>query len=108
MAAFDDFTKAVKNGSAVLAKEIFGELGKEARKDTGAFLEKTEQDMQRWTKQLSEGELTKQDFSDLVEAKEALAEIQGLTRNGVALTKRERFRKGLIKLVIDSAVDVYL
>jgi len=108
VAAFDDFTKAVKNGSGDLAKEIFGGLGKEARKDTKAFLEKTEQDMQRWTKLLSAGELTEQDFSDLVEAKQALAEIHELTQKGVALTKRERFRKGLIKLVVDSAVDVYL
>lgn len=108
MASFDDFVEALKAGAKDLAKEIFDGFEDEAKDDAKAFLEKTKQDMQRWTKFLAQGELTEQDFSDLVQAKKALAEIHALRQKGVALTKLERFRTGLINLVIDTAFDVFL
>ncbi len=108
MASFDDFVEALKNGSKDLAKEIFDGFEDEASNDAKAFLEKTKEDMRRWTKLLAQGELTEQDFSDLVQAKKALAEIHTLRQTGVALTKLERFRSGLINLVIDTAFDVFL
>jgi hypothetical protein len=108
MASFDDFEEALKIGARDLAKEIFDGFENEAKDDVKAFLEKIKQDMQRWTKLLAQGELTEQDFSDLVQAKKALAEIHALRQMGVALTKLERFRTGLINLVIDIAFDVFL
>ncbi len=108
MASFDDFVEALKNGAKDLAKEIFDGFEDEASNDAKAFLEKTKEDMRRWTKLLAQGELTEQDFSDLVQAKKALAEIHTLRQTGVALTKLERFRSGFINLLIDTAFDVFL
>lgn len=108
MASFDDFVEALNIGAKDLAKEIFDGFEDEAKDDAKAFLEKTKQDMQRWTKLIAQGDLTKQDFTDLVQAKKALAEIHALRQTGVALTKLERFRTGLINLVIDTAFDVLL
>lgn len=108
MASFDDFVEALKNGAKDLAKEIFDGFEDEASNDAKAFLEKTKEDMRRWTKLLAQGELTEQDFSDLVQAKKALAEIHTLRQTGVTLTKLERFRSGFINLLIDTAFDVFL
>lgn len=108
MASFDDFVEALKNGAKDLAKEIFDGFEDEASNDAKAFLEKTKEDMRRWTKLLAQGELTEQDFSDLVQAKKALAEIHTLRQTGVSLTKLERFRSGFINLLIDTAFDVFL
>jgi hypothetical protein len=108
MATFDDFEKALKDGAKDLAKDIFGRFENEAMGDAKAFLEKTKEDLQRWTKLLAQGELSKQDFSDLVKAKKALAEIHALTQSGIALTKLERFRTGMINLVIDKAFTLFL
>jgi hypothetical protein len=108
MASFDDFMEAIKDGAKDLAKDIFHGFENEARDDAKAFLEKTKQDIQRWTKLLAQGDLTEQDFSDLIQAKKALAEIHALRQTGVALTKLERFRSGLINLVIDTAFDLFL
>jgi hypothetical protein len=57
---------------------------------------------------LSDNELSEQDFQDLLEAKKANIEIHALTRQGIALTKAERFRSGLIELVLDKAIGVFL
>ena len=108
MSNFDDFMDAIKAGSKDLAQELFSDYQTEAKADTQAFLDKSKEDLKRWTKLLAQQDLSEQDFSDLVQAKKALAEIHLLRQKGVALTKLERFRSGLINLVIDTAFDVFL
>lgn len=108
MSKFDDLSNAVLKGAKDLAKKNFGGFVDETAKDTQAFLDKAQADLQRWTKLLANGKLTKEDFRDLVQAKKALAEIRALTQAGVTLTKLERFRSDLINLVVDSAFDVFL
>ena len=108
MASFDDFAEALKTGAKDLAREIFNDFEEHAKNDAKAFLAETEQDLQRWTKLLAHGELSQADFTDLVQAKKALAKIHSLRQTGVALTKLERFRTGLIDLVIDTAFDAFL
>ena len=105
---FEDFIKAVLEGAKDLAKDIFNGFEDQAKEDAKAFLKKTEADLKRWTKLLAEKKLTEQDFGDLVQAKKALAEIYALTQAGIALAKLERFRSGLINLVIDKAFEIFL
>jgi len=108
MSKFDEFVDAVIGGSKDLAKQIFNGFEENAKADTSVFLAKAEDDLRRWTKLLVAKDLTEQDFADLVRAKKALAEIHSLTQAGIALTNLERFRAGLINLVIDKAFDVFL
>jgi hypothetical protein len=108
MSKFNEFSDTVLKGAKGLAKNSFGGFVDETAKDTQAFLDKVQADLQRWTKLLANGKLTKEDFRDLVQAKKALAEIRALTQAGITLVKIERFRSDLINLVIDSAFDVFL
>lgn len=108
MSKFDEFVDAVLNGAKDLAKQVFDGFEDSAKEDAKAFLEKSEADLKRWTKLLAVKEITERDFADLVHAKKALAEIHALTQAGVALTKLERFRSGLIDLVIDTAFKVFI
>ena len=108
MSKFDEFGAAVLKGSKDLARQVLGGFEDDAKTDAQAFLDKTEANLRKWTKMLAALELTKQDFEDLVQAQAALAEIHALTQAGVALTRLDQFRTGLINLVIDSAFDVFL
>jgi len=105
---FDDFVNAVAEGAEGLAKDIFDGFEEQAKEDAKAFAEKAEADLRRWAKLLEDRKITKQDFRDLVEGKEALAEIHALTVAGISLTKLERFRSGLINLVVDTAFKIFL
>ena len=105
---FDEFIKVFLEGASELAKETFGDFEAQAKEDAKAFIEKAETDLKRWTKLLAERKITEQDFSDLVQSKRALAEIHALGLLGISLTKLERFRSGLINLVIDTAFDTLL
>jgi hypothetical protein len=108
MTKFNEFTDAVLKDATVLAKDIFNGFEGQAAEVAEAFLEKTKADVQRWCLLLADQKLTEQDFSDLVSAKRALAEIHVLTISGIALTKIERFRTGLIDSVIDRAFSILL
>jgi len=108
MSKFDDFVDVVLSGAKDLAKEVFDGLEDNAKVDAKAFLDKAKSDLKRWTELLAAKEITERDFADLVKAKKALAEIHGLTQAGVALARLERFRSGLIDLVIDTAFKIFL
>ena len=69
MNQFDDFIEAIRTGAKDLAREIFDGFEGQAKDDADAFLEKSKADLQRWTNLLAKGELTEQDFSDLIQAK---------------------------------------
>jgi DNA phosphorothioation-dependent restriction protein DptG len=108
MATFDDYEKELGKGVRKLAQQLVDGLEEQALADMNTFLNKSKNDLQRWTKQLAEGKINKEDFSDLVQAQKALAELHELTLTGIGRTELERFRTNLIRLFIDSAMKVYL
>jgi len=108
MRKFNDFVEGVKEGAQGLAENLFKEFKDSALDDTQTFLKKAETDLQRWTKLLAAKKINEQDFSDLVHAKKALAEMHALTVAGTGLAKVERFRSALIDLVVDTAFKVFL
>jgi hypothetical protein len=108
MATFDDYVRELRKGVRKLAQQLVGGLEVYALSDMNSFLKKSERDLVRWTDQLAAGEITERDFTDLVQAKKALAELHELTGAGVGVTKLDRFRSDLISLLISTAMKVYL
>lgn len=108
MASFEDFKKAILTESEYLARDIFGGFVNEAANDTLAFMIKAGQDLQRWINLLEKGEITEEDFADLVQAKKALFEIHNLKQAGVACVNLERFKAKLIDLINNTAFDLFL
>jgi hypothetical protein len=107
MTSFDDFTQALINGTRVLAKQLLHEF-EDAVADTKEFLEKRGKDLRRWTQLLARKQLTQQEFVDLLEAQKDLFELHLLRQRVVLLAKLERFRKGLLDLVVNTAFNVFL
>jgi ABC-type ATPase with predicted acetyltransferase domain len=64
--------------------------------------------LRRWTRELRDNELTKAEFADLVKGQKDLAQLAALTQAGLALAALQRFRDGLMKLVIDTAFKTFL
>lgn len=104
---WEDFKDAILEGAKQLAKDTVGDLLDSAKDDAKAFLESIKGDLKNWKKMLENGEISKEDLKDLIEAKEALAEIRALTQAGIAAAKIERFRTGLINLVTNTAKSMF-
>lgn len=108
MADFNDFLESLKKGLEEIIKKNWEEFKDAAEKDGKAFLDKTKEDLKRWTKLLAQGDLTKDDFEFLVAGKKDLAELEALKQAGLTLVRLERFQNALTSLVIDKAFDTFL
>jgi hypothetical protein len=108
MSKFGDFEKAVVAGAKGLAATSLKGFITEAQDDAEGFLAQHTADLRQWTSQLDAGELTKDEFADLMKGDADLAELDALTRAGVAAADLQRFRDALINLVIDAATKAFL
>ncbi len=108
MARFDDFLNALKDGLKQLVAGTVKDYSQAATKDGQAFLAKTRADLERWTKALAQGHLSKEDFAWLVQGKKDLAEMEALKQTGLALVRVDQFRVSLIDLVVGTAFKVFL
>jgi hypothetical protein len=108
MPDFDKFLKTVKIGVEGLAKEMLMGHWQEALNGSKAFLDASKQDLELWTVQLAAGQLSKDDFKDLVLGQMDLAELELLKQSGLAKIKIDLFVNKVLNLVIDTAFDVFL
>jgi hypothetical protein len=108
MPAFDDFRTAVLDGAEGLARNLLHGSVADARADAEAFLRKSAAKFQDWSQQVAEGKLTQDEFAFLVRSERDLAELNGLTRAGIAATKVDQFRGELVNLAVTKAIDILL
>jgi hypothetical protein len=108
MANFQDFLDAFKPALQSLAKDTLDAYAKQATADGQAFVDTQKANLNKWTKQLVSGELSKADFTDLVQGIQDLAELVALKQAGLAAAKLDAFRTSLMNLVIDTAFKVFL
>jgi hypothetical protein len=105
---FEEFLKAVLAGSIDLARNTLGDVAEAAATDTGRFLRYSQERLREWTTELATGQMTKRQFADLVDDLPNLGELIALSELGIARAALQRFRDGLVKLVIDTAFKVFL
>ena len=108
MASFDDFLNALKDGLTQLVAQSLADYKNAAVRDGEAFLMKTRADLERWTGELAQGQLSKEDFAWLVKGKKDLGEMEALKQAGLTLVRLDQFRTSLVNLVIGTASKVFL
>ena len=102
------FLNVLKDEIKDLAEDTLKDHAEADINDSKDFLEKTKDDLKRWTEQLARGELSQSDFKYLLEGKKDLAEMYALQQAGLALVKVDQFRKSLCDLIVEKAMDVIL
>src|ERR671922_2578027 len=107
MADFSRFLEVLEKQLAELAEQQWTAYRDAAVSDGTAFVDKAKADLERWSRLLASGALTKDDFAWLVQGKKDLAELEALEQAGLALERLDQFRTALIKLVIDTAFSVF-
>jgi hypothetical protein len=108
MSKFDDFTKTVLGGVKGLATGTLKDFLASAKDDAKAFLQQSEDNLRRWTRQLALNELSKDEFEELVRGQAEVAEMAALTQAGITAARIQRFRDALINLVIDAAFKTFI
>ena len=108
MASYQDFLDAFKPALQDLAQKTLDSYTKQATTDGQAFLDAQKANLDKWTKELVDAELSKDDFADLVKGIQDLAELVALKQAGLAAARLDGFRTSLMNLVIDTAFKVFL
>jgi hypothetical protein len=108
MSDFDKFWEALKAGLVDLAKNLGQQYWEGALQDGNNFLSAQQAHLQRWTAELAAGKLSKEEFEDLVMGQKDLAEMVILKQEGLAQVQIDRFINGVINLIINTAIKVFL
>ena len=108
MPTFNDFVTTVKNDLLDFTKENLEEYKDEILKDGNAFVEKTKEDLQRWTEGLASGALSQADFEFLLKGKKDLAQMEALKQLGLSKIRITKITNSIIDVVVGSAVKTFL
>ena len=103
MDAWSNFLTAVEAGLKTAATGTLSGYEAEVITDGQAFLATAKADLQTWTTQLAEGEITAADLADNVAGNIDLAKLQALTDAGIAAEALQTLRSTITKIVVDAA-----
>lgn len=106
MPVFKEFLSVLKADLLELAREFGEEITEELMEDGQAFAITLREDLERWTKQLGRGSLSREEFAFLIAAKKDLAEMEALKQKGLAEAKIDKLRIALVDRLIGSVFKV--
>jgi len=107
MAKFDEFRDALKVGLGGLVDEL-ADHKDAVLAASEAFIDDSEEDFKKWTKQVADGDMSKDDLEFLVKGKADLAMVNWHTQIGLTKVAVDKFRNSLLELVTDTAIEVFL
>ena len=108
MSKIDVFLGGVRDGVVDLGKDYIKGAKQRGIDDMLAYAQARKADVERWGHMLESGELSPEDFRQLLLALRDEGEIRGLRVAGVELARLQRLREALANLVINSAVKAFL
>jgi len=108
MSRFDDFREAVEANLLVLGKDSFEGYSTQMKAMVQSALDKAEANLRRWTVELAGGQLSQDEFENLVRGEADLSEIAGYTAAGISQAEAQRLRDAVTITVINTALDTFL
>jgi predicted nucleic acid-binding Zn-ribbon protein len=103
MANIDDILKSVEDQSAALAQKLIAQYTQQAIADTKDFLQNARADLERWTNELEDEDIEKDDFEGYIRGQKDLAEMRALKQAGLAQVSIDTFTNGVLDIVINAA-----
>ena len=108
MSKWDDFITTLRDGAIKIATGDLKDFTSEIKDSAEEFANDSKADIEKWIKQLADGDITKDDFADQMHGLEALAEMEALKQIALGEIKLQQLRDQLTDLVIDTAIKVLL
>ena len=99
---WDTFVDSIRDGVEILAKNTVTDAVDQAQSDAQSFIDNSEVSLRRWGDALAQGIITRDDFEYLIGGQKDLAKLNALKTLGLTQIRLERFRVGLISLIVNS------
>jgi hypothetical protein len=104
MASFDEIWSELKSNIIKYSEDNWSDFKDEAINDGKDFLDKSKDDLKRWSELLAQGKITKDDFEWLLLGRKDLAVMDALKQKGMAKKKLDTFAKGILETVKTTVV----
>src|ERR1700743_3671309 len=104
-----DFTNVfntLKNGIINLAETDVKNYLKAASKDGQALLDEMKEDLQTWTTQLANGDISKDDFTFNVLSQKDSLEMAALEEAGLAEIQADQFKTDVLNLITSTILGL--
>lgn len=108
MSSIDDLLKELKESLTGLADGVWHDYKEGVVKDGTDFLNNIKDDLELWSRQLAEGELSPDDFTWLVKSKKNLVQLEALKEIGLAKAKLDKFVNDLIDTIVSKTIGSVL
>lgn len=102
---FNEILKTAEQGIVHLAATTFANYKNQAIADGKAFLDAAKADLEKYTRQLAAGEITLDQFRDLMQDQADLAKMDALKAAGLAQVALDSFVNGAISIMITAALS---
>jgi hypothetical protein len=100
-----DILKQLEQGITNIAQSSLKNYLSQAQVDGKSFLAAIEDDLTNWTNLLAAGQLSADDFKDLVAGQKDLMQMVALTQAGVAAIQLDQFKQEVFGLVINTVMS---
>ena len=108
MSDFDDFLAQLKKELSALAKsEVAGHVNAFLT-DADQFVAETRSDLEMWTAELAQGQMTPEGFELAVRGKAEVLKLRALTEAGLAAVKIDRLKAAILDRVVSAAKKALL
>ena len=91
--------------SEALAVELLKDYEKQGVNDVKQFLTDSKSDLERWTGELAQQQLSEAEFKDLVQGQIDVALMHGLKESGLAQVEIDKFTNGVVNIVTSVALN---
>jgi len=101
MSKFTDYIDGLQDKAGTLAKDELKELISSAKNDKSEFVRLQAENIERWTEQLSAGEITPAGFKKLVSKMDVLTKLEEIKLEVSAKASAQRLANGIQKYVLE-------
>jgi hypothetical protein len=91
--------------SETLAQQLIKDFTKQGVAAVKQFLVDSKVDLARWTGELAEGQITQDDFADLIKGQVSASVLVGLAETGLAQVEIDKFTNGVTNIIVSVAFD---
>jgi DNA topoisomerase VI subunit B len=102
---WNNLLKDIITQSETLAQQLISDFTKQGMQDVKDFLTNSKDDLQRWTVELAEQQITKAEFEDLVQGQIDVALLHALKETGLAQIELDKFKNGVVEIIVGVAFD---
>lgn len=107
MAKIDELWTTILDGVKDLAIDTVKGYVDQAKQDVQYFLDHSKAEIEDLAKAFADNEFDKDELADLLNDQLAIAEMFALTKAGIAKIRIDRFRVGLMDLIVDSIFKIF-